>query len=141
VGRLGYRTATFERIDSSGDYQGNPVINYPSASIPWTRVHEHKHFAPWEQHELTVAFREYSKETGHADLPFYPKRLSQDRKLLLEYRAMAEGLRGVSFLGRLATYRYMDMEKVVQEALEFSDLFIERLRQGTFPPIFANLEP
>jgi UDP-galactopyranose mutase len=140
LGRLGYRTVTFERIDARGDYQGNPVINYPSSSVPWTRIHEHKHFAPWEQHELTVAFREYSKETGAADLPFYPKRLVHDRKLLLEYRAMAEQLNGVSFLGRLATYRYMDMEKVIQEALEFSDLFIERLRQRSAIPVFANTE-
>ena len=139
LGRLGYRTATFERIDSRGDYQGNPVINYPDASIPWTRIHEHKHFAPWEQHELTVAFREYSKETEKADLPFYPKRLGQDRKLLLEYRLMAETLKGVAFLGRLATYRYMDMEKVVEEALEFSELFLENWRQGTSIPVFANL--
>jgi UDP-galactopyranose mutase len=141
LGRLSYRTATFERIDANGDYQGNPVINYPSISVPWTRIHEHKHFAPWEEHELTVAFREYSRETGKTDLPFYPKRLAPDRKLLLEYRALAEGLEGISFLGRLATYRYMDMEKVVQEALEFSKLFLENLRRGIPSPVFPNVEP
>ena len=65
-GRLSYRTVTFERIDDEGDYQGNAVINYPDESVPYTRIHEHKHFTPWEKHEKTVAFREYSKETGPA---------------------------------------------------------------------------
>lgn len=141
LGRLGYRTVTFERIDSRGDYQGNPVINYPALNVPWTRIHEHKHFTPWERHELTVAFREYSKETEPGDLPFYPKRLVPDRKLLLDYRAMAEAVKRVSFLGRLATYRYMDMETVIDEALEFAEVFIEKLRRGSSPPVFANVEP
>ena len=56
-GRLGYRTVTFERIDSLGDFQGNAVVNYPDVKIPFTRIHEHKHFAPWEKHEATVAFQ------------------------------------------------------------------------------------
>ncbi|MDB6151069.1 MAG: glf [Chthoniobacter sp.] len=122
-GRLGYRTVNFERIDAEGDYQGNPVINYPDMEVPWTRVHEHKHFAPWETHERTVAFRETSKETAPDDVPYYPKRLAADREILLRYRAMAEAQPGVSFLGRLATYRYMDMEAVIGEALEFADAF------------------
>ncbi len=102
-GRLSYRTVTFERIDAFGDYQGNAVINYPDPSVPWTRIHEHKHFAPWESHERTVAFREYSKETAPGELPYYPKRLAPDKALLARYRAMAEATPGVSYLGRLAT--------------------------------------
>jgi UDP-galactopyranose mutase len=141
LGRLGYRTVTFERIDARGDYQGNPVINYPALDVPWTRIHEHKHFAPWEKHELTVAFREYSKETEPRELPFYPKRLAQDRRLLLDYRAIAEALGRVSFLGRLATYRYMDMETVIDEALGLAEAFIRARRSGSLPPVFANVEP
>ena len=57
-GRLGYRTVTFEKHTADGDYQGNAVINYCDETVPYTRVHEHKHFAPWEEHEKTVYFKE-----------------------------------------------------------------------------------
>jgi UDP-galactopyranose mutase len=139
-GRLGYRTVTFERIDAVGDYQGNAVINYPDLAVPWTRIHEHKHFAPWETHERTVAFREYSKETEPGELPYYPKRLAPDKALLARYRAMAEVTPGVSFLGRLATYRYMDMETVIGEALTFADTIAQSPNRETVPPSFPNRE-
>src|SRR5690606_36513327 len=61
LGRLQYRSLVFERFEESGDHQGNPVINYCEEHVPYTRVTEHKHFAPWEEHEDTVCFREYSK--------------------------------------------------------------------------------
>ena len=110
-GRLGYRTVTFEKIQTdAGDYQGNAVVNYTDSSVPWTRIHEHKHFAPWETHERTVAFREFSKETEAGDVPYYPKRLASDMAVLKSYRELAEQLSfgardggAVSFLGRLAT--------------------------------------
>lgn len=141
LGRLGYRTVTFERVDTEeADYQGNAVINYSDATVPYTRIHEHKHFAPWERHEKTVAFREYSKETGPGDVPYYPKRLAEDKRLLLGYRKMAGRLKGISFLGRLATYRYMDMEKVIGEALEFADAFVAAVGAGAAPPVFPNAE-
>lgn len=139
-GRLGYRTVTFERIDAVGDYQGNAVINYPDPGVPWTRVHEHKHFAPWESHERTVAFREYSKETAPGDLPYYPKRLTADKRLLAQYRAMAAAQTGVTFLGRLATYRYMDMETVIGEALLLADEIVSRRQRGEPLPVFPNEE-
>ena len=140
LGRLGYRTITFERIDFEGDYQGNAVINYTELDPPFTRIHEHKHFAPWEKHELTVAFKEFSQETGPEDVPYYPKRLAADRQLLLEYRHAAEKLRGISFLGRLGTYRYLDMDAVIDEALSFSSVFIKSRKSGAPPPVFPNLE-
>ncbi len=146
-GRLGYRTVTFERIETDAeDFQGNAVINYPDMSVPWTRIHEHKHFAPWEKHDRTAAFREFSKETEPNDIPYYPKRLAADKSLLLRYREMAESSRvsgfgfPVSFLGRLATYRYMDMEAVIGEALEFADQFVEAYHAGAPRPIFPNNE-
>lgn len=149
-GRLGYRTVTFERIVTDArDFQGTAVINYPDLSVPWTRIHEHKHLAPWERHDRTAVFREYSTETSGGDPPFYPKRLAADREVLARYRARAEAERrgrsadepGVSFLGRLATYRYMDMEAVVGEALAFAERAARDLRQGGLPPVFPNLEP
>jgi UDP-galactopyranose mutase len=150
-GRLGYRTVTFERVETDAeDYQGNAVINYPDESVPWTRIHEHKHFTPWESHGKTVAFREYSKETEPQDVPYYPKRLASDKEILMRYRRRAEDLFAeisdapnrprVTFLGRLATYRYMDMEAVIGEALEVADLFTSPPTESHRHPVFPNIE-
>lgn len=124
LGRLSYRTVTFERIDAAGDYQGNAVLNYPEQTTPFTRVHEHKHFTPWEEHEKTVAFREYSKATAPEDVPYYPVRREEDMALLRRYYALAREERNVTFLGRLATYRYLDMDDVIHEALGLSKAFL-----------------
>lgn len=139
-GRLGYRTVTFETEYHSGDHQGVTQMNYCEADVPYTRVTEHKHFTYWEQHSESICFKEYSKETGPNDQPYYPKRLQADKALLMQYRADAEQLAGVSFLGRLATYRYMDMHHVIGEALQFSADFIESLKNNTAAPIFPNSE-
>ena len=140
LGRLGYRTVTFESSIHKGDYQGTAQMNYCNENIPYTRITEHKHFAPWEQHEKTIVFREFSKETGLNDIPYYPKRLREDMALLHQYRQKANLLQHLSFLGRLATYRYMDMHHVIGEALEFSNLFQNAFSQGNKPPVFPNLE-
>ncbi len=139
-GRLGYRTVTFEKFYADGDYQGLSQMNYCDESVPYTRITEHKHFTPWEQHQQTVCFREFSKETTPDDIPYYPKRLETDKNLLLQYRFDAEQLKGVSFLGRLATYRYMDMHHVIGEALAFARSFSSAHREGSPLPIFANVE-
>jgi UDP-galactopyranose mutase len=115
-GRLGYRTVYWDRQVADGDFQGNAVINYPGAEVPHTRVHEHKHFAPWESHSRTVVFTEFSKETQPADTPFYPKRLAADLATLSRYHQLAQQQPHVTFLGRLATYRYLDMNRVIEEA-------------------------
>jgi UDP-galactopyranose mutase len=139
-GRLGYRTVFWKREKHIGDYQGNAVINYPEEDVPYTRIHEHKHFTPWEQHDETLVFTEFSKETEEGDIPYYPKRLGVDKNLLNEYRTMAEQESGVSFLGRLATYRYMDMHHVIGEALEFSRNIGATIAAGTKLPVFPNAE-
>ncbi len=139
-GRLGYRTVTFEKFYADGDYQGLSQMNYCDEEVPYTRITEHKHFTPWEQHETTVCFKEFSKETTEEDIPYYPKRLAADKELLLQYRADAEKLSGVSFLGRLATYRYMDMHHVIGEALDFATKFIDAFKQKATPPVFSNVE-
>ena len=108
--------------------------------VPYTRVVEHKHFTPWENHNKTVYVKEYSKETGPGDIPYYPKRLDADKQILSRYRSMAESLDGISFLGRLATYRYMDMHNVIGEALEFSNRFIQAIQSSQKPPVFSNTE-
>ena len=139
-GRLSYRTVFFERGEADGDYQGNAVINYSNEEVPYTRVHEHKHFTPWETHEKTIYFKEYSKETEETDVPYYPKRLADDKQKLLQYRDEALQQEGVSFLGRLATYRYMDMHHVIGEALDFSAKFISAANENQKPPVFPNEE-
>ena len=120
VGALSYRTVFWERAEGTGDHQGNAVVNYPGLDVPYTRIHEHKHFTPWERHEATVVFTEYSKETTAADTPYYPKRLGEDMALLALYRKMAAEEGRLAFFGRLGTYRYMDMHHVIAEALEFA---------------------
>ena len=137
-GRLGYRTVTFERIDALGDYQGNAQMNYPGMDVPFTRVHEHKHFTPWEKHERTVVFREYSKETSVDDIPYYPKCFSQDLKILGRYHERAQSLKGVSFFGRLGTYRYMDMEAVIRDAMSFASASVRRLLNKKHPSCFPE---
>lgn len=117
-GRLSYRTVYFEKTVAEGDYQGNPVINYADPEVPYTRVHEHKHFTPWEQHDKTTYFTEFSKETEESDIPYYPKRLKDDMEKLALYEEEVKKLDKISFVGRLATYRYMDMHHVIGEALD-----------------------
>jgi UDP-galactopyranose mutase len=123
-GRLSYRTVFFEKHTAEGDHQGNPVINYADETVPYTRVHEHKHFTPWEEHPKTVYFKEYSKETGPEDIPYYPKRLEADMQNLALYQREVERLTKHTFLGRLATYRYMDMHHVIGEALQVAKKFV-----------------
>ena len=124
-GRLSYRTVTFEKIVADGDYQGNAVINYCDPDVPHTRVHEHKHFTPWLSFDKTIVFTEHSKETEGSDIPYYPKRLKADLEILEDYQREVEKEKNISMLGRLATYRYMDMHHVIGEALGFTKKFIE----------------
>lgn len=141
LGRLGYRTVRFEKYEALGDFQGTTQMNYCDETIPYTRIAEHKHFTPWEQHKKTVYFKEYSMETGPQDVPYYPKRLSADKNMLMDYRKLAENETRVSFLGRLATYRYMDMQHVIEEAIEFARNFVNRQQEGLILPVFPNEEP
>ena len=139
-GRLGYRTVTFETHYADGDFQGTTQMNYCDVDVPYTRITEHKHFTNWEQHDKTIYFKEFSKETTPADIPYYPKRLQNDKDLLLQYRKDAEALQKVSFLGRLATYRYMDMHHVIGEALQYAASFLNAAANKQKPPVFPNTE-
>jgi UDP-galactopyranose mutase len=120
LGRLRYRSLRFERFDGEGDYQGNPVINYCREEVPYTRIAEHKHFAPWEEHQGTVCYREYSKLCGENDVPYYPLRLADDHRLLGDYVDLVEKSQNVTFIGRLGTYRYLDMHVVIGESLDLA---------------------
>ncbi|MGI3166848.1 UDP-galactopyranose/dTDP-fucopyranose mutase family protein [Pseudooceanicola sp. 200-1SW] len=119
LGPLGYRGLRFERFEAQGDAQGTAVVNYCDEDVPFTRITEHRHFAPWQPApERSVCFREYSLAAGPGDIPYYPLRLLGDRQLLSRYRARAEAEPGVTFVGRLGTYAYLDMDKAIARALE-----------------------
>jgi UDP-galactopyranose mutase len=138
-GRLGYRTVSFEAFRTDGDYQGCTQVNYCDESIPYTRITEHKHFTPWQSFDKTIYFKEYSTETKEGDTPYYPKSLANDKAMFVQYQQEAEALSGYSFLGRLATYRYMDMQHVIEEALNYSQQLI-RYKKGSHPTlsVFPN---
>jgi UDP-galactopyranose mutase len=117
-GRLGYRTLKFKEIRAIGDYQGNPVINYSDMATPYTRVTEHKHFSYWEQHAETICFEEYSSLAGEGDIPYYPIRLMKEQEMLSKYQTLAAKESRITFVGRLGTYRYLDMDTTIREALD-----------------------
>jgi UDP-galactopyranose mutase len=125
LGRLGYRTLEFERFTAEGDRQGCAVMNWCDADVPWTRVTEFKHFTPWESHAGSVLYRETSRAAGAGDIPYYPIRLVEEKTLLSRYVALAQAGTGVTFVGRLGTYRYLDMDVTVREALDAARLFLK----------------
>ena len=137
-GRLGYRTVFWDNRVLRGDFQGTAVMNYPEEERPYTRIVEHKHFTPWEEHEGTYVSTEYSKETEPADVPFYPKRLAPDKEVLAQYMKLAQQETKTLFLGRLATYRYLDMHQVIGESIDFAPLLTEAIRTGKPRPIFPE---
>ena len=124
TGRLGYRTLDFEKNRAAGDYQGCAVINYCDHDVPYTRIIEHKHLAPWERHEKTVYVREYSRFCEDGDIPYYPIRFAEEEVLLERYVAKANSEKGITFVGRLGTFCYLDMDVAIKEALAAVDKFI-----------------
>lgn len=130
LGRLGYRTLDFERFTYDGDYQGCAVMNYGDRGVPYTRITEHKHFSPWESHEGSVCYREYSRAAGPDDIPYYPIRLVEEKSLLAQYVDLAQATPGVTFVGRLGTYRYLDMDVTIREALDTAETL---LTEDTMP--------
>lgn len=138
LGRLGYRTLDFEQFSYQGDYQGCAVMNYGDRDVPFTRITEHKHFAPWESHEGSVCYREFSRACGPEDIPYYPIRLVEEQSLLSEYVARAEALQGVTFVGRLGTYRYLDMDVTIREAMDTARLVLDCLAENRPVPAFRK---
>lgn len=136
LGRLGYRTLDFERFTHQGDWQGCAVMNYGELDVPYTRITEHKHFSPWESHEGSVLYREYSRACEPGDIPYYPIRQVAEKALLRDYVRLAEAEKGVTFVGRLGTYRYLDMDVTIREALDTARGFLDHLERGERVPAF-----
>ncbi|HEY8300314.1 MAG TPA: UDP-galactopyranose mutase [Jatrophihabitans sp.] len=123
-GQLSWRTLDFDReVLPTGDFQGTPVMNYPDADVPFTRIHEFRHFHPERDYpaDKTVIMREYSRFAETGDEPYYPVNTPDDREMLLKYREMARRENGVLFGGRLGTYKYLDMHMAIASALNMYD--------------------
>ena len=136
-GRLPYRTLDFEVFRDTGDYQGNAVINVCDNSQKYTRVTEHKHFAPWEKHEKTICYLEYSRQCEENDTPYYPIRQAREKAQLEKYVNLAKQESNVTFMGRLGTYRYLDMDVTINEALITADKFLETAQASGAMPAFV----
>jgi UDP-galactopyranose mutase len=137
-GRLGYRTLDFDQFHHDGDYQGCAVMNYGDANVPHTRITEHKHFAPWEDHQGSVLYRETARDCGPDDIPYYPIRLVAEKALLADYVAAAHATKNVTFVGRLGTYRYLDMDATIREALDCAREWKHAHDAGTPAPQFSK---
>jgi len=137
AGDLSWRTLDFDmEVLATGDFQGTPVMNYADEDVPFTRIHEFRHFYPerdWYPKDKTVIMREYSRFADHGDEPYYPINTAQDRARLLTYRQMADREAGVLFGGRLGTYKYLDMHMAIGSALSMYD--------GRLRPHFAEGQP
>ena len=139
-GRLGWRTLDFEQeVLEVGDFQGTPVMNYNDADVPYTRIHEFRHFHPERSEypsDKTVIVKEYSRFASEDDEVYYPINTPEDREKLEAYRRLAAEeaeQHNVLFGGRLGTYQYLDMHMAIAAALT---LFDNQLR-----PFFESGEP
>lgn len=137
-GRLGYRTLDFKPEIYEGDYQGTAVMNYGDESVPYTRITEHKYFSPWEKHDDTVIYKEYSRLAEDNDIPYYPIRFAggEGVEQLSNYVELAKKQSKVTFVGRLGTYRYLDMDVTIREALDASAVILANIRTGSSIPSF-----
>jgi UDP-galactopyranose mutase len=136
-GRLGYRTLDFIAERHNGDYQGNAVINFCNEDVPYTRISEHKHFSPWEYHNKTLIYKEYSRVCTEKDIPYYPIRLVKDKTKLTKYIELAKCESNITFIGRLGTYRYLDMHITIEEALNTAKQFIIAKEKNCSIPAFC----
>lgn len=122
-GKLDYRTVRFEtEVMDTSNYQGNAVVNFTDSETPYTRVIEHKHFESFGDdvyaNPKTVVSREFSVEWSEGLEPYYPVNDSHNNLLYSKYRSLADNERHTIFGGRLAEYKYYDMDKIVERAFD-----------------------
>lgn len=126
LGKLEYRTVRFEtEVLNTANYQGNAVVNYTEAEVPYTRIIEHKHFEMFgpdvDKNPKTVISREYSTEWAPGMEPYYPVNDSRNSELYARYKALTDKEENVIFGGRLAEYKYYDMAPIVDKVLSMFD--------------------
>ena len=122
LGKLEWRTVSFEEeVIDTPNYQGNAVMNYTEAEVPYTRIIEHKHFEMFGQEVYdcpkTVISREYSTEYKEGMEPYYTVNDERNNELADQYRELAAQEKNVIFGGRLAEYKYYDMAPIVEKVL------------------------
>lgn len=131
-GPLPWRTLRFERETlPAADFQGTSVVNYTDADVPYTRIHEFKHFHPEDAETMrrpfTAVCREYPAAWKPGDEPYYPVSNPQSDALLARYREeAAREFPGMTVGGRLGEYKYYDMDKSVARALETAETFLKK---------------
>ena len=133
-GKLNYRTVRFEQeILDIPNYQGNALVNYTDAAVPWTRIIEHKHFELFGQAvydcPATVVSREYSTEWKDGMEPYYPVNDAKNNALYQQYKALADAEKNVIFGGRLAEYKYYDMAPIIEKVFSLCGTLSERIKQ------------
>lgn len=129
LGHLSYRSLRFETETIQVDnYQGNAVVNFTAADVPYTRIIEHKHFeklsertVPGDNFDRSIVTREYPDEWSPGKEPYYPVNDEANSRLYAEYKALADKEPNVYFGGRLGTYSYYDMDRVIELALGFAE--------------------
>lgn len=132
LGVLEYRALRFEtEVLDMQDYQGNAVVNYTAAEVPYTRIIEHKHFVYGKQAQ-TVISKEYSINWQAGMEPYYPINNQQNNDLYQRYLEKTKVLPNIHFGGRLGEYAYLNMDQVIGRALAQSepDKLLDLLRRG-----------
>jgi UDP-galactopyranose mutase len=132
-GVLGWRTLRFEKqVIDTPDYQGTAVMNYAGEEIPYTRIHEFKHYHPErkyvEKNAKTVIYREFSLLAGRELPPYYPISSAEDRAMLELYQQERLLHPNVIFGGRLGSYKYFDMDMAIAAALK---IFEDRIKPAS----------
>lgn len=125
-GKLEYRTVRFEtEILNTSNFQGNAVVNYTDANVPYTRIIEHKHFDVFGEdvykNPITIISKEFSSEWKTNSEPFYPINDEKNTKLYQQYRDKMTNFSNIILGGRLADYKYYDMDDVIANSLDLAE--------------------
>lgn len=124
-GRLNYRTVRFEtKVLNKKNFQGVAVVNYTESEIPFTRIIEHKHFTNVDTEKTVISYEFPLEWTGESE-PYYPVNDEKNIALFLKYQALARVHNNIHFGGRLGTYRYYDMDKVIELAMSDAQKALE----------------
>lgn len=129
-GELPYRKVLFKELRAK-DILGNAIINFTDLSVPFTRIHEHKWFTPEHNFSDSIGFEEYSESTSSRYKPFYPVRNAESNIIYKKYENLLSNEKNVIFLGRLAEFKYLNMDQVIESALNKFENFIKSIHGRT----------
>ena len=130
-GHLEYHTLKFVNKTLKGDHQGCATINYTDEDVPYNRITEHKHFQSYKKNNKTVITIEYSDTWAPDKVPYYPINDDKNNSMYKKYKALTKEEKNVIFGGRLAEYKYYDMDKVVASALKQASIEKKQIGENT----------